>query len=75
MDMLLFIVMVPFFLLLGLAWIVGIVEHIKMELWCKDLERKTKEASRIEDELIAAGMPWSEAGYRARCRAFGYEER
>ena len=74
MEILLFIVMAPFYLLLGFTWIVSLVKDIQWRLWCRDLERKSEEAARIEAELKAKGMPWAEALYKARCQAFGYEE-
>ena len=74
MEFLLFIVMVPFFLCLFGAWMATLVKRIQIRLFFAGTERRQRKANRIEERLLAQGMSRSMAAYKARCRAFGYEE-
>lgn len=71
MDTLLFIVMVPFFLLLGLSWVVGLIRYVQVRLMSRREKRKAKEENQIYHELLATGMPWWQAAYEADKQVYG----
>lgn len=61
MDMLLFVVMGPFFLLLGCCWIAGAIERHKNNKMHKQAKRNAKRFGELCKYYESQGMPWQHA--------------
>lgn len=65
MDVLLFIVMVPFFLLLGVSWVLRLVNALGTSLMLRKAEKNADRFLELCKEYEAQGMDWTQAAYLA----------
>lgn len=70
MDMLLFVVMGPIFLLMGCCWIAGAIERHKNNKMLKDARKRAKREGELYRQMISDGMSWQKASYEAHRQAF-----
>lgn len=73
MDMLLFVVMVPVFLLLFGCWIAAAVQTHKNKAMHRQAKRDAKRWSELCEVYEAQGMSWSEAAVEASYIVYGYQ--
>lgn len=65
MDTIIFIVMVPFFLLLGLSWVASLLNSIGNKLMQRKAHKLGKRFGELCKEYEAQGMSWEKAAYLA----------
>ena len=65
MDTVIFLVMAPFFLLLGLSWIARLVNAFDNKRMQRKARRDAERWSELCDEYEAQGMTWIEAMCKA----------
>lgn len=65
MDTVIFIVMAPFFLLLGLSWIARLVNAFDNKMMQKKAKRNGERFTELCKEYEAQGMTWRQAAYLA----------